>query len=267
MCLIALALGMRPDLPFVLAANRDEFHVRPTAPARRWDDLPDLFGGRDLQQGGTWLAVAERGAIAAVTNYRDPSRRVTGARSRGHLVRDFLADAATTAGDYVRARVDEGDRHDGFNLLAFDGHGAWYGSNRGRAVALGPGLHALSNHLLDTPWPKARRVRDGLSAALARDDGTLADRLFALLRDRTPVPDHELPATGVPLEWERRLGPPFIVSPDYGTRCSTVILVDARGMLRFEERTYGPDGEETGRVGESLRIAAPLRFTAATEGS
>lgn len=259
MCLIVLALDVHPDLAFVLAGNRDEFHARPTRAAAPWDDRPDVVGGRDLEHGGTWLAVSRRGALATVTNFRDPANRVAGARSRGLLVGDFVT-GDEPADRYVPARVAEGRRHDGFNLVAADATGVWWGSNRGGEPArLGRGIHALSNHLLDTPWPKVRRLREGLADALGETSrDAVVDHLFDRLRDERPVPDADLPETGVSLDWERRLGPPFIVSPDYGTRSTTVVTIDRACGLRFEERSFGPDGRETGRAIHAFTLSNPI---------
>lgn len=264
MCLIVLALGQHPDLPFVLAGNRDEFHARPTLAAHRWADPPGIVGGRDVEKGGTWLGVADRGALATVTNYRDPARRRPDARSRGLLVSDFLGDPdRSTAMEYVESRVVEGDRHDGFNLIAGDASGVWYGSNRGGLRRLGAGIHALSNHLLDTPWPKAERLRRRATTILSKPASGVVEDLFLALTDRSPVPDGALPTTGVPIEWERRLSTAFIVSPDYGTRSSTVATMNLEGMMRLEERTFDPAGRETGRVVIEIALEAPIDAPAA----
>jgi uncharacterized protein with NRDE domain len=258
-CLMVIALGRHPDLPFVLAGNRDEFHARPTLAAHHWADRPGIVGGRDVEKGGTWLGVSARGAFATVTNYRDPARRVPDARSRGLLVSDFLDDPAhATARQYVAHRVAEGDRHDGFNLVAADASGVWYGSNRGAMRRLGPGLHALSNHLIDTPWPKAERLRANAGRALDDRGSSLVDSLFEALADRTPVADRDLPSTGVPVEWERRLSTAFIVSPDYGTRSSSVLTMHRDGILRFEERSFDARGAEIGRVVIEVPLADPI---------
>lgn len=246
MCLVMLALGMHPDYPLVLAANRDEFHRRPTREAHAWPDAPGVVGGRDLEKGGTWLGVAGRGALAVVTNFRDPANRVTGGPSRGLLVSDFLTSSGTDAGTFVRDRTRPERGYDGFNLIAADAGGVWYGSNRGPVLELRRGLHGLSNHLLDTQWPKVRRTRARFEAALIHRHGTLVQSLFDALRDTDGVADDELPRTGVPLEWERRLAPPFIVSPDYGTRCSTVITIDRARQAVLTERTFDAAGAETG---------------------
>ncbi|BBA69335.1 NRDE family protein [Geobacter sulfurreducens] len=238
MCLILFALDAHPRYRLVLAANRDEFYARPTAPAAFWDDSPRVLAGRDLTAGGTWCGVTRDGRIAAVTNYRDPGAHRVGARSRGELVAGFLG------GDEAPARWLEhlqrnGHDYNGFNLIFGDGNGLHYHSNRGAAASpLSPGIHGLSNHLLDTPWPKVARGKDDLARLLATADEPTADDLFAILADRTPAPDHLLPDTGVSLDWERLLSPLFITSPTYGTRSSTVILVDRSGQCTFVERSY-----------------------------
>lgn len=263
MCLVVLALGLHPRLPLVLAANRDEYHARPSAAAHAWTDLPGVIGGRDMEQLGTWLAASRPGAFAVVTNYRDPSKRRADARSRGNLVRDFVADRRQPADTFLRGRLADGDAYDGFNVIAGDASGVWYASNRGGLRHLGCGLFGLSNHLLDTPWPKVTRAKARLRALLESDDDALEEALFALLGDRRPVPDTDLPATGVPLEWERRLSPPFIVSPDYGTRCSTLLTVDAAHRLRLVERSFDPTGSPTGTVTLALDLERPIAIPAA----
>jgi uncharacterized protein with NRDE domain len=256
-CLIVVALGCHADFPVILAGNRDEFHRRPAAPAHRWQDAPDVVAGRDLEKGGTWLGVSRRGALAVVTNYRDPSRpRNAAAPSRGAMVTDFLLGDSRTAESFLQGNAHPESAYDGFNLIAGDRTGLWYGSNRGDApTRLADGVHALSNHLLGTPWPKVRRLRQAMHDALATDTSHPIDEtLFAALRDRTVAPDHDLPDTGIGLDWERRLAPAFIVSPDYGTRCSTVLTIDRNGLAILQEHTFAPDGRCTGRVRAAVRM-------------
>lgn len=258
MCLILVALDAHERYPFILAANRDEFHHRPTAPADRWNDASAVFGGRDLEKGGTWLALSQRGALAAVTNYRDPSRKIDAPESRGLLVSNFVREPAS-ARDFVAAALARGDEYDGFNLLAADASGVWYGSNRGGAAKrLGPGLHGLSNHLLDTPWPKVRRAKAALGPALQFDGSALETALLALLADDARAPDAELPASGVSLDWERQLSPVFIRMDGYGTRASTVILIDGRGEARFVERSFDPAGGPPTDRSVSLSLEVPI---------
>jgi uncharacterized protein with NRDE domain len=237
MCLILVAWQAHPQYPLVVAANRDEFYARPTAAAGRWAEDPRVLGGRDLEAGGTWLGVREDGRFAAVTNVREPGA-AKGVRSRGLLPRDFLLGEQPPA---PWAQALDGDHHSGFNLLLADPRELWYRSNRGGAARrLAPGVYGLSNHLLDTPWPKLAGAKARFAAALAALPGP--EPCFAILADREIVPDQDLPDTGVALEWERLLSAVFVRSPTYGTRASTVLTRARDGAIRLEERRFGPDG-------------------------
>ena len=254
MCLILLALDTHADYALVLAANRDEFYDRPTAPAGFWTDAPEVLAGRDLRAGGTWLGIDRRGRVAAVTNYRQGRRETEAARSRGHLVSDYLT-APGAAGEHMTRVGRDAERYHGFNLICGDGGGLVYFSNReGRARALGPGVYGLSNHLLDSPWPKVTAGKTELSALLATRGDALVGGLFALLADRREAADERLPRTGVSPEWERLLSAAFIASPEYGTRSSTVVLVGREGRAVFVERSFGPGG----MPGEEVRFELDL---------
>lgn len=237
MCVIFFAWRKSDERPLILIANRDEFYGRPTAPARRWDDSPTITAGRDLVRGGTWLGITDSGRFAAVTNYRDPSAP-TGTRSRGDLVRGFLESSASP-GEFLATVDPESHEFSGFNLLAGESGGdLWYYSNRERRPrALGSGIYGLSNHLLDTPWPKVRRGKS-LFAALVADPATNPDNYFALLGDKTLAPDEELPDTGIGYEREKLLSSVFIETPIYGTRSSTLVMADSAGRLSLTERTF-----------------------------
>lgn len=253
MCLILLAWQSHPDYPLVVAANRDEFFARPTAPAGWWPDAPQVLAGRDLQGGGTWMGVTRNGRFAALTNYRDPDAFQEGMASRGELVAAFLrGDEAPEA--YLQAVAQRLPDYNPFNLLVGDRHGLWYLGSREHAPPrpLAPGVYGLSNHLLDTPWPKVQRAKSALATALQ----ALPERtpLFDLLRDRRHAPDAELPRTGVSLEWERLLSAAFVHSPDYGTRSATVLLLEHGGDALLEEVGFGPAMEQTGRVCERFRL-------------
>jgi uncharacterized protein with NRDE domain len=254
MCLIALAHRVHPDFPLVVAANRDEFYARPTAPAAFWEDQPAILAGRDLECMGTWLGVTRAGRFAAVTNYRDPADARSGAESRGTLVSRFLG-GTMSAEKFFADIAAQGDAYRGFNLLASDGNELYCYSNRdGAPRRLDPGLYGLSNHLLDTPWPKVRRVRERLREAL--NPAPAPEPLFSLLADTDFPADAELPQTGVGPERERMLSAARIVSESYGTRCSTVVLQGAGGRVQFAERTYGPEGAELDTVRYEFRLAA-----------
>jgi len=238
MCLILMAYRVHPDYELLVAANRDEFYDRPTAPLAFWDDHPALLAGRDLQEGGAWMGLSGAGRFAALTNYRDPDRVRPDAPSRGHLVRDYLCGDRSASAYLDRLRASGAD-YNGFNLLLGDETGLYYYSNRASGFqALTPGLYGLSNHLLDTPWPKLKRGRRALRRVLECGSEPTPDALLRLLADRTPAPDAELPDTGVPLEWERWLSSIFIDAPGYGTRSSTVLLVEAGRRVRMVETTW-----------------------------
>jgi uncharacterized protein with NRDE domain len=238
MCLIVVGWRVHPDYPLVVAANRDEFHARPTARADFWADAPDVIAGRDLEAGGTWLGITRSGRFAAVTNVRE-SGAGKGHYSRGRLTQAFLVGQQGAA-DYL-ARIEIGE-YAGFNLLVGDGDSLWYCSNRrATPLELAPGVYGLSNHLLDSPWPKLLTARQGFAQAMT----SLPDRepLFGILADDEIVPDTELPDTGIPLDWERRLSAIFVRSEGYGTRASTVVVQAADGGISFEERSFGPGGK------------------------
>ena len=244
MCLIVVAWHARDDLPLIVAANRDEWRDRPAEPARWWDGDPDLLAGRDLRAGGTWMGVTRSGRFAAVTNFRDPSERRSTAISRGGLVTEYLG-GTESPGDFLAALAPRASDYNGFNLILGDGESLWYfGSREGVARPIEPGVHGLSNHVLDEPWPKVVRGREAMQAALA--DGDPLPRLFAALSDVDAPADTDLPDTGVGVAWERRLASALITGTDYGTRCSTVVAFDVRGKAVFEERTRSADGGVTG---------------------
>lgn len=237
MCLIVFALDCHPRYRLVLAANRDEYYSRPTTPAAFWADAPQVLAGRDLLAGGTWLGVTKESRLAAVTYYREPSLPVHQPPSRGRLAADFLTGSMPPE-DYRERLRQEGGRYGGFNLLFGDDVGLFYHANRGDApFRVASGVHGLSNGLLDTPWPKVVAARDRL-AELLREDTVAPEALFALLADRSPYPDPQLPDTGFGIERERHLSPIFIAGSDYGTRSSTVLLIDRDGRVTFIERTF-----------------------------
>jgi uncharacterized protein with NRDE domain len=252
MCLVLLVWRLHPQYPCLLAANRDESHARATAPAGWWPDRPQILAGRDLKAGGTWLGVTRTGRFAALTNYRDPERRrvpapaVAALPSRGALVTAMLESGASVAECLVYLR-EVGANFYAFNLIFSDGERLGiYESVPGCGRELGPGIYGLSNHLLDTPWPKVRNAKNRLEESLLQMTDTAP--LLALLRDDRPAPDEELPQTGIRLEWERLLSSAFVRAPDYGTRCSTIIRIDQRGRAYFDEWSWDSVGADIGRV-------------------
>lgn len=246
MCLIVIAWKARDDLPLVVAANRDEWRERPAEPARWWSDHPEILAGRDLKAGGTWMGITRGGRFAAVTNFRDPSDKRSTARSRGELVTQFLLSSAAPAA-FLSALAGRARDYNGFNLIVGDGRELWYfGSREGEARPIAPGVHGLSNHLLNEPWPKVVRGRLAMEEALRDRDP--APRLFAALSDAGGAPDEALPETGVGIAWERRLASALITGADYGTRASTVLTVSGEGRIAMEELTRAEDGAVAGRV-------------------
>jgi len=246
MCLLVLAWKSHPRYRLVLAGNRDEFHDRASAPLNWWQDDPRILGGRDLKAGGTWLGVARSGRFGIVTNYRDLQAPVEGAPSRGNLVPRFLT-GATSPKEFLDDLRGAALRYSGFNLLVGGTRALYYFSNRGPKVptALAPGIYGLSNHLLDTPWPKLARTRERFAALLAEPD-IQAEDVFAMLGDREQAPVDNLPSTGLPTDWERVVSAPFIVNERYGTRCSSLLLVERNGRTVLHERRFDAAGVQSG---------------------
>jgi uncharacterized protein with NRDE domain len=254
MCLIAIAWHARRDLPLVVAANRDEWRERPTKPAHWWPERSALLAGRDLQAGGTWMGITRGGRFAAVTNFRDPSDKRSTARSRGMLVTEFLVGSDSPARFLSNLSVRAAD-YNGFNLIVGDSTSLFYfGSREGQPRAIEPGVHALSNHLLDEPWPKVVAARLAMEQALSDPDPVAT--LFGVLSDATVPADEDLPSTGVGLDWERRLGSALITGADYGTRASTVLAITGQGEAILEERTRAADGKVTNTVREAFAVEA-----------
>ena len=238
MCLIAFAIDKHPSYPLVLVANRDEFRDRPTEPAHFWPDAPHVLAGLDGRAGGTWLGVTTGGKLAAITNYRDARQQMVHPPSRGLLVADYLRDQAMTTADLQTHLIKHGDEYDGFNLIYGTCRKLHYFTNRGGSSGpVTPGVHALSNHLLDTSWPKVIAARARLSQAVLQEEPS-SDELFKLLADPKPFDTRLLPDTGIGPDRERLLSPLFIEGEQYGTRSTTVITVDSEGTLTFVEQGH-----------------------------
>lgn len=237
MCLIFLSLNNHPTYKLIVAANRDEFYNRKTEAASFWKDHPNIVGGRDLEAMGTWMALSKQGKLSLVTNYRDLKNIKPQAPSRGQLVTDFLLNGLSPK-DYLNQVEEKGKDYNGFNLIVGSAQELHYYSNyKGGVEKIEPGLHGLSNHLLDTPWPKVTSGLERMKILLASKDIDPV-KLFDLLYDDRTAPDNRLPDTGVGLERERMLSAMFIKSPNYGTRCSTVIMIDQDDHVYFAERVY-----------------------------
>ncbi len=267
MCTLLFAHRADPEYPLVIAANRDEHYGRATQRAGYWRDAPEVLGGRDGVAGGTWMALRRDGRWAALTNVREPGRYLEGAPSRGDLVRNFLVgDSARTSAEYLESVAARAQDYNGFNLVVgVAGGELWYLSNRAGSPArpqkVAPGVHGVSNALLDTPWPKVARGREALGAALAsaREEGGPPDvgGLLEMLHDPRQALDEQLPSTGVSLELERMLSPLFIATERYGTCSSTVLVVDRHGRARFVERTTNPRaGDDAPDADFGLQLSA-----------
>lgn len=247
MCLLAIAVEPHPSLRLVVAANRDEAHDRPALAAHHWQDVLGAMGGRDVQAGGTWLGVRRGFRFAALTNVRDPAARREG-RSRGALPLEFLR-SNEPAQQYLQAL--ETGAYPSFNMVVADSSGAFYANELGReAVRLGAGFHSLSNGRFGDAWPKVVRVREAMKPAIGSNGEVDCDALFAMLRDERQAPDEELPQTGVPLEIERLLSSPFVRGDAYGTRCSTIVVVDSAGRITLSERSFAAGGAPAGTTVE-----------------
>lgn len=241
MCLILFAYKVHPVYKLIVAANRDEFYGRPTAPAHYWEDQPDILAGRDLEKMGTWMGVTRAGHFAALTNYRDPKEETEGKRSRGELVADALKHKGNVK-DYMQSLVGKQDLYPGYNLLAGDETELYYYSNKGQKLqTVDPGIYGVSNHLLNTEWPKVQKGKEGMSQIINGVQVELVEKLLTMLQNVDLAPDELLPHTGVSLEWERRLSPLFIKSENYGTRSSTVMLM-ADKAIQYVERVFTKDG-------------------------
>lgn len=254
MCLIGLAWRAHPGYRLIVAANRDEYFGRASAPAGFWEDHRNVLAGRDLEAGGTWLGITLQERFAALTNYRNPADRKTGVPSRGALVAEFLI-GRTSPSEYVKGIQEKAMSYNGFSLLVGDAESLWFFSNRGGGpLRVEPGVHGLSNHLLDTPWPKVERARARLAKQLEKPFD--AGAAFELLGDTERAPSVDLPSTGVSLELEERLSAIRILAArGYGTRCSTVLCFANDGRVEFHERSYREDGGASGSV--SYRLTLP----------
>jgi uncharacterized protein with NRDE domain len=237
MCLILFAYKVHPSYRLILAANRDEFYERPSAPAEFWEDFPQVLAGRDLKEGGTWMGITRDGKFAAITNYRDPASIRAGAPSRGRLVGKYLA-GDKNADSYLKNISRQAKQYNGFNLICGDDEDMFVYSNRGEKQKLAAGIYGLSNRLLDSPWPKVARGKKDLAAAISEKGATLEAALFQILTSRKIAPDSKLPSTGIGLEWERILSSIFIDSPTYGTRSSTVLLIGKNRRVKFVEKVF-----------------------------
>lgn len=237
MCLITFAVQHHPNYPLIIVANRDEFYERSTAAATFWTEQPGILAGKDLLQGGSWMGVSTNGRFAAVTNYRDPSLSELNKCSRGEIVPQFLTSDLPVS-QFLANLQQQKQNYGGFNALLFDGqHLLHFNNIVNETTMIHPGIHSVSNHTLNTPWPKVQQAKLLLTQAI--DENDLApEQLISLLTDTTVADDRALPKTGVDISVERLLSPLFVKMPNYGTRCSTVLLFDQDKNVQYLERTY-----------------------------
>lgn len=237
MCLIFLSFQHHPTYKLIIAGNRDEFYDRKTAAANFWEDEPDILAGRDLEAGGTWMGINRSGKVSMLTNYRDPQHINPNAPSRGQLVSDFLK-VNQQPEVYLHQLQNNGKTYNGFNLIVGDANELCYYSNYKQGISnLSPGFYGISNHLLETPWPKVARGKQKMEKAL-RSEIVDPEELFTILYDDERAGDNELPDTGLSFEREKALSSMFIKTDNYGSRCSTVILMDKANQVLFSERVY-----------------------------
>ena len=263
MCLILISYRQYKKWPLVIAANRDEFHSRPSDPADYWEDAPSILAGRDQLHGGTWLGVDRNGRLSAVTNYQDPSVDKMDKLSRGKLVRNFLL-GNKSAEHHLHEVKQQCHRYNGFNLLAEDKSGLFYlSSSTGELTSLLPGLYGISNDQLDIACPKLEKGKAQLEKILS-DNYVPGDKILELLSDTTKFPDKSLPDTGTDLNREQIFSPIFIKGQDYGTRCSTVVIINSDGKLRFTERTFNKEGREMHTATYNFMIDTTMREEYAT---
>ena len=238
MCLLLFAINSHSEYRLLIAANRDEFYERQTAVAGFWKKYPYMIAGMDLKAGGTWLGMTRKGKVAAVTNFRDPASYKENAASRGNLVKNYLLGSDNPV-EYIEHKKGEAEKYNGFNLVCGDIEKLYCFSNRSEnVITMSHGIYGLSNALLDSPWPKVIKGKEFFERAIGSRREIEIENFFRFLLDQSVGDDHNLPDTGVGLEKERMLSPIFIKSPDYGTRSSTLILVNRKNHVKFIERNY-----------------------------
>jgi len=249
MCLLVLAWQAHPRYHLIVAANRDEYHDRAAAALAPWPDAPHLIAGRDQRAGGTWLGMDRQRRFGIITNFRDLQRPRPDGPSRGALIPGYLSQGAG-AEAYLKTLAPTASGYSGFNLLLADGDSLWYATNRSEPFArlLQPGVHGLSNHSLDTPWPKLLRVRQRFEEWLRASSSLAAGELFDMLNDREPAPDDASIPVGLTPELARALSAPFVLNPVYGTRCSTVLMLEASGAMNLIERRFDASGRLSGET-------------------
>ena len=245
MCLVLAAYNTHPGYKLILIANRDEFHDRPSRTLHNWNENPNIWGGQDLEGGGTWLGASVSGRIATLTNVRKTGVVPTVLRSRGLLIKDFL-ESTSSLDDFNLALANSAEQYAGYNMLIFDNFNLSCFNNTTRKIdRLANGIYTLSNADVHTAWPKTERIRRKFASAYKSTNRHFSDNLFEILQDRQKAPDKDLPNTGVGKKMEKELSPIFIVGEHYGTRCSSIITITNKNLLSFHEQSYDIHGDIT----------------------
>ena len=258
MCILFIAVKQHPLYPLIIAANRDEFHARPTQAAHFWETNNRILAGKDLTAGGTWMGINTKGSIAALTNIRAPGKERKNAITRGELVANFISKN-TSQSDYLQQLKISHDQYNGYNLLFGSINQLQvYNSFEDTAYELEDGVYGLSNASLNSPWPKLDIGRSALADYCSHANILNHEHLFELLANKLPAKDEELPNTGISVELEKTLSSIFIISQEYGTRSSTILLVDNNQEVYWEERTFANTGELTNTVVHTFKLDIPV---------
>jgi len=256
LCLLFFAYDCHPHYRLILAANRDEFYRRPTETVHFWESHPWVLAGRDLEMLGTWMGITRAGRFAALTNFRDPSAQIMNAKSRGMLVSNFLCDHESPE-KYLQEVAKERTLYNPFNLLVGDSSKLFYFNKQSlQALALKPGIYGLSNHCLDTPWPKVQKSKQALANYIGNKTLLEPECLFEILADTELAQDRDLPKTGISQELEKFLSSIFIQGVDYGTRSSTVLLIDRNNQVVFQEKSFSPGQERCVEVNHQFDLSS-----------
>lgn len=237
MCLLVFSFNSHKDYKLILAENRDEFYNRKSIPANFWENNPNILAGYDLKSSGTWLGINKNGKFSTITNYRNPFLSFSISKSRGELVKNFLYNSSSPE-EYIEEIKKDDDNYKGYNIILYDLKNLFYYSNKGKSIKLNSGIYGLSNHLLDTKWPKVKRSKRMFRKILNDNNNDLVNSLFNILNDNYYPWWFLLPNTGVGKKWEKILSPIFVKSKDYGTISSTVLLIDKKNNVTFVEKTY-----------------------------
>jgi uncharacterized protein with NRDE domain len=256
MCILFIAVKQHPLYPLIIAANRDEFHDRPTQSSHFWPEHKAILAGKDLRAGGTWMGINKKGDIAALTNIRAPGKERSNAVSRGELVTNFLR-LLNNKNNYLSTLQNTHLDYNGYNLLFGNlTQLQVYNSFDNTAFELEEGVYGLSNASLDSPWPKLDIGKSALAHYCQHHNNLNFEHLFELLGNNLPAKDEDLPDTGISKELEKVLSSIFIKSPEYGTRSSTILLINSQQQVYWEERTFNASGKKINTNVHEFKISS-----------